>query len=38
VLFVVKGSPAPAGYNFAGSTKQVVPGKGQIEMDIYVKQ
>ncbi len=30
VLFVVKGSPAPAGYSFAGSIKQVVPGRGQI--------
>jgi hypothetical protein len=38
VLFVVKGTMAPAGYLFVGSTKQVVPGRGQIEMDIYVKQ
>ena len=38
ILFVVKGSPAPAGYIFRGSTKQVVPGSGQIEMDIYIKQ
>jgi hypothetical protein len=38
VLFVVKGTPAPTGYVFAGSTKQVVPGRGQIEMDIYIKQ
>lgn len=38
VLFVVKGTPAPTGYLFAGSTKQVVPGRGQIEMDIYIKQ
>jgi hypothetical protein len=38
VLFVVKGTPAPAGYQFKGSTKQVIPGSGQIEMDVYVKQ
>ena len=38
ILFVVKGSPAPAGYVFGGTTKHVVPGSGQIEMDIYIKQ
>ena len=38
VLFVVRGSASPAGYLFAGSTKQVVPGRGQVDMDVYIKQ
>jgi hypothetical protein len=34
----VQGTPAPAGYRRVGSTKQVIPGAGQIDMDVYVKE
>jgi hypothetical protein len=37
-LFMAKGAPVPAGYRFVGSTKQVVPGSGNIDIDVYIKR